>query len=64
MAVVFRKRICTSFSEDHYWRMVNLCYDYNLKQSALLEIALDYLKLQLDGGIELKDIEKMINSNK
>lgn len=63
MAVVNRKRICTSISFEHYDNLMKVCEDNKQKQSAVLEIALDLLKKEMDNGKNLSNIIEYINSS-
>ena len=62
MAVVNRKRICTSISFEHYDYLTKVCDDNKQKQSAVLEIALDLLKKEMEHK-NLSDIIQYINSS-
>lgn len=62
MAVVNRKRICTSISFDHYEDLIKVCEDNKQKQSAVLEIALDLLKKEMENK-NLSDIIQYINNS-
>ena len=62
MAVVNRKRICTSISFEHYDNLMKVCEDNKQKQSAVLEIALDLLKKEMENK-NLSDIIQYINNS-
>lgn len=63
MAVKNRQRISTSISFEHYDDLVRLCETNKQKQSAILEIALDLLKKEMEKGKNLSNIIEYINSS-
>lgn len=63
MAVVHRKRISTSLSNEHFEYLNQLCEDNKQKQSAILEIALDLLAIELKDK-NLYDIIQNTRNNK
>lgn len=56
MAVVNRKRLSTSLSHEHFNYLNDLCEENRQKQSAIVEIALDLLKKEL----ETKNLSEVI----
>ncbi|MDB2099823.1 hypothetical protein [Clostridium paraputrificum] len=63
MAVVHRKRLSTSLSQEHFSYLNELCESNKQKQSAIVEIALDLLKTELKTK-NLSEVIEYTNSSK
>lgn len=59
MAVVHRKRLSTSLSNEHFQFLNSVCEENKQTQSAVIEIALDILKDQLKN----KNLYEIIKDN-